>query len=101
MDTAELVDHLADLADAQRTAAMAFDVAAVDRLTRERADTLFELQISMRRELSDDVRQRVRERIPRLQRAERRLASVVGAVAKALAPPPARAATYGRRGHVR
>ncbi len=96
-----LVERLTGLAEAQREAAIAFDVPRVDALTRERADVLFELQIVLRSGLPDDEKERVRERLPRLQRAERRLAGVVGAVANALRPAPVRASTYGRRGQIR
>ncbi len=101
MGPAALLERLTDLAERQRQAAVVFDVVEVDAPTRARADLLFELQVRLERGLTAEQRDQVRERLPAYQRAEERLANVVGAVARALQPPKARVSTYGRRGSLR
>ena len=101
MSAAVLVERLTDLAREQREAAVAFDTETMDRLTQQRADTLFELKVALAGELSEEERQAVREVLPDYQREEARLCHVVGAVAHALRPAPPRNSTYGRHGHLR
>jgi len=101
MSAAAIVQRLTGLAREQRQAAVAFDTEAMDRLTQQRADALFELKVALTAELSEDERQAVRELLPDYQREEARLCHVVGAVANALRPSAPRASTYGRRGHLR
>ena len=101
MGPAALVERLTALAERQRRAAVAFDLAEVDATTRARADLLFELEVRLGRGLEEDEKERVREVLPAYRRAEARLSNVVGAVAKALQPPPGRVHTYGRRGALR
>jgi len=98
---AALLERLTELAERQRRAAVAFDLVEVDATTRARADLLFELQVRLERGLGAEQRERVRELLPAYQRAEARLATVVGTVARALQPPKARVSTYGRRGSLR
>lgn len=101
MDASLLVQRLTDLANRQRVAAVGFELDEVDATTKARADVLFELQVVLERGLSAGEVDEVRELLPGLQRAEARLAKVVGSVARALQPAPERVSTYGRRGSLR
>lgn len=103
MGAARLVERLTALAEAQRVAAIGFDTEAMDTLTRERADALFELQIELQDGLSAAERAEVAQLLPAYERAEHRLARVVGVVAQTLGPVQRtrRTATYGRSGRIR
>jgi hypothetical protein len=101
MNAVALVEQLTELAERQRAAAVRFDVAEVEWTTQHRADTLFELKVALERGLGPDETAQVREALPAYQRAEARLAKVVGTVARALEPPAERVSTYGRRGALR
>jgi len=101
MSAADLVRRLTALAREQREAAVAFDTETMDRLTRQRADTLFELKVVLAGPLTEASRDEVRQVLPAYQREEARLCHVVGAVAQALRPRPRGASTYGRRGRLR
>ena len=47
MSAAAIVQRLTGLAREQRQAAVAFDTEAMDRLTQQRADALFELKVAL------------------------------------------------------
>jgi hypothetical protein len=101
MSATELVQRLTALASEQRVAAISFDVERLDELTRQRADTLFELQVELQRDLSPGERSELRALVPAYQRAESRLARVLGTVNAALRPlGNPRAPTYGPAGQL-
>ena len=101
---AEPTAFLDRAADALYAAAVSLDSAEVGRLSQERADLVFELQVVLPASpsLSATDRDRTRVAAVRLKRAERRLDRIVTTVLAAVRPvrrgPPA--PTYGRSGRL-
>jgi len=100
-----LVDALAELTEREVLAARALEGEQLRKLDQERADRLFELQITLqdRPALAPTARDQLRRSVTRLRAAEDRLSRVARTVIGVLAAlrTPSEAPTYARTGTLR
>ncbi len=92
------------MTEAQLVAARTLDGGTLAALNQERSDLLFDLQVAMQDEHTDDLtlRQQAADQAKQLTLLEYRLRAVAGSVNHVLAAvlPSTPAPTYGRHGRV-
>lgn len=96
-----LLERLATLTESHVEAAVALNAPVVAKLSKQRADLLFELQVlsNQRPAISDEDRGPIRHAIERVTRAERRFGRAVESVLLAMRPKTVGApSVYDRAG---